>query len=107
MFGFAPYFKKNQNKERAKLRYTNATKVLPQKLITEIQKYVQGETLYIPKPKTEYMNWGSLSGGRRLLEQRNTEIRNAFQNRSSIEQLAKEFFLSTETIKKIVYSHKK
>ncbi|MBE3648330.1 hypothetical protein GXB80_12055 [Paenibacillus polymyxa] len=98
---------KNQNKERAKLRYTNATKVLPQKLITEIQKYVQGETLYIPKPKTEYMDWGSLSGGRRLLEQRNAAIRNAFQNRSSIEQLAKEFFLSTETIKKIVYSHKK
>ncbi|WP_249930795.1 CD3324 family protein [Paenibacillus polymyxa] len=89
------------------MRYTNATKVLPQKLITEIQKYVQGETLYIPKPKTEYMNWGSLSGGRRLLEQRNTEIRNAFQNRNSVEQLAKEFFLSTETIKKIVYSHKK
>jgi Mor family transcriptional regulator len=97
---------KNQNKGRAKLKYTNATKVLPQKLIMEIQKYVQGETLYIPKPKTEYMDWGSLSGGRRLLEQRNAAIRNAFQNSSSIEQLAKEFFLSTETIKKIVYSHK-
>ncbi|APB78412.1 MULTISPECIES: CD3324 family protein [Paenibacillus] len=88
------------------MRYTNATKILPKKLIMEIQKYVQGETLYIPKPKTEYMNWGSLSGGRRLLEQRNAAIRNAFQNSSSIEQLAKEFFLSTETIKKIVYSHK-
>lgn len=98
---------KNQNKGRVKLRYTNASKVLPQELIIEIQKYVQGETLYIPKPKTEYMDWGSLSGGRWLLEQRNAAIRNAFQNRSSIEQLANEFFLSTETIKKIVYSHKK
>lgn len=31
------------------MKYTNATKVLPEELIEEIQKYVQGETLYIPK----------------------------------------------------------
>lgn len=88
------------------MKYTNAQKVLPKQLIQEIQKYVQGETLYIPKPKTEYRNWGSLSGGRRLLDQRNSAIKNAFSAGSSMEQLAGEYFLSVETIKKIVYSHK-
>lgn len=73
----------------------------------EIQKYVQGETLYIPKQETEYRKWGASSGGRQLLDRRNQAIRNAFTSGSSIQQLAEEHYLSTETIKKIVYSHKK
>ncbi|MGZ7444108.1 CD3324 family protein [Paenibacillus sp. TH7-28] len=89
------------------MKYTNATKVLPEKLIVEIQKYVQGETLYIPKQTTEYKHWGSLSGGRRMLDRRNAAIRAAFRNGCRIERLADEYYLSTETIKKIVYSHKK
>lgn len=89
------------------MKYVNANKILPEKLILEIQKYVQGETIYIPKQETEYKKWGTLSGGRKLLNERNTAIRNAFVNGSSIDQLAEEYYLSTETIKKIVYSHKK
>jgi len=89
------------------LKYINATKVLPEKLIVEIQKYIQGETLYIPKQETEYRKWGSSSGGRQLLDRRNADIRNSFTSGRSIQQLANEYYLSTETIKKIVYSHKR
>ncbi|MED3562474.1 CD3324 family protein [Bacillus xiapuensis] len=88
------------------MKYINASKVLPEKLIVEIQKYVQGETLYIPKPETEYKKWGTLSGGRQLLDYRNSAIKNSFSNGSSIHQLAEEHYLSTDTIKKIVYSKK-
>ncbi len=87
------------------MKYTNANKVLPEALILEIQKYVQGETLYIPKQEKEYRKWGTSSGGRRHFDRRNAEIRNSFMNGRSIAQLAEEFYLSTETIKKIVYSH--
>jgi len=89
------------------VKYINATKVLPEKLIVEIQKYIQGETLYIPKQETEYRKWGSLSGGRQMLDRRNAAIKNSFAGGKSIEQLANEYYLSTETIKKIVYSHKR
>jgi Mor family transcriptional regulator len=89
------------------LKYINANKVLPEKLIAEIQKYVQGETVYIPKQEKEYQKWGTSSGGRRLLDRRNASIRNSFNSGSSIQQLAEEYYLSTETIKKIIYSHKK
>ncbi|MGE8205479.1 CD3324 family protein [Heyndrickxia sp. NPDC080065] len=89
------------------MKYINASKVLPEKLIMEIQKYVQGETLYIPKLETEYRKWGTSSGGRRMLDRRNAAIRNSFISGNSIQQLAEEYFLSTETIKKIVYSNKK
>jgi Mor family transcriptional regulator len=70
----------------------------------EIQKYVQGETIYIPKPETTYRKWGTLSGGRKLLDKRNANIKSAFISGTSIQDLADEYFLSIETIKKIVYS---
>lgn len=89
------------------MKYTNATNVLPEKLIMEIQKYVQGETIYIPKPEKAYKPWGSVSGGRRWLDRRNSAIRQAFMNHRSIEELSQEYYLSVETIKKIVYSNKK
>ena len=89
------------------MKYINATKVLPEKLLLEIQKYVQGETLYIPKQETNYQKWGTTSGGRRLLDRRNAAIKESFISGISIQQLAEEYYLSIETIKKIVYSHKK
>lgn len=89
------------------MKYINASKVLPNELIMEIQKYVQGETLYIPKQEKEYRKWGTSSGSRRLLDRRNAAIRTSFISGSSIGQLAEEYFLSSETIKKIVYSNKK
>jgi Mor family transcriptional regulator len=107
IFWLCTLFVQNQNKERAKLKYMNANKVLPEKLIVEIQKYVQGETIYIPKLETEHLKWGTLSGGRRTLDRRNDTIRHSFNSGSSIQQLADEYYLSTETIKKIVYSNKK
>jgi Mor family transcriptional regulator len=88
------------------LKYTNAKKVLPEELIIVIQQYVQGETLYIPKQEREYHSWGSRSGGRQWLDRRNAAIRHDFKDHRSIEQLARDYFLSVETIKKIVYSGK-
>lgn len=88
------------------MNYINATNILPEKLLVEIQKYVQGETLYIPKQDENRKKWGSASGGRMILDQRNTEIREMFYSGKAIQQLSEEYFLSVETIKKIVYSKK-
>ena len=88
------------------MKYTNANNVLPEKLIIEIQKYVQGETLYIPKQENAYKKWGTSSGGRKMLDCRNDTIKAAFAKGSTIQGLAKEYHLSPETIKKIVYAHK-
>ncbi|OLN22415.1 hypothetical protein BTO30_09710 [Domibacillus antri] len=86
------------------MTYVKATMVLPEELIKEIQKYVQGETIYIPKPKSAYEKWGTRSGGRTFIDNRNISIKRAFKNGRTISQLAEEYFLSVETIKKIVYT---
>lgn len=86
------------------MKYVNATTVLPENLIMEIQKYIQGETIYIPKPETTYQKWGTRSGGRKLIDERNASIKKEFKSGTAIHQLAEDYFLSIETIKKIVYS---
>lgn len=88
------------------MKYVKATAILPEKLLVEIQKYIQGETIYIPKLKKTYQKWGSHSGGRKFIDDRNNAIKHAFKNGRAIQQLAEEYFLSIETIKKIVYSSK-
>ncbi|WP_338751231.1 CD3324 family protein [Bacillus sp. FJAT-52991] len=86
------------------MKYVKATNVLPEQLIIEIQKYVQGETIYIPKPKKAYQQWGTRSGSRKTLDDRNASIQQAFKNGRTLAQLADDYFLSVETIKKIVYT---
>lgn len=85
------------------MSYIKANAVLPANLIEEIQKYVQGEAIYIPKPEKDYQKWGSRSGARKALDERNLSIKDAFQKGKTISQLAEEYYLSVETIKKIVY----
>jgi hypothetical protein len=52
------------------MAYVKAAAVLPEKLLSEIQKYVQGETIYIPKTESAHKKWGARSGARKLSEDR-------------------------------------
>ncbi len=88
------------------MEYLNARKVLPARLIAELQKYASGKLVYIPIENCQRTGWGQLSGARRELDRRNGQICAQFQQGKSIDTLASKFFLSPETIKKIVYSKK-
>ncbi|MGD6966392.1 CD3324 family protein [Rossellomorea vietnamensis] len=85
------------------MKYVKAKSVLPDELIDELQKYIQGEMIYIPKKKGNYQKWGARSGGRKLLDERNADIKNDFVSGKSISHLSGEYCLSIETVKKIVY----
>lgn len=84
------------------MKCRNASDILPDELLKELQKYVSGESLYIPSDKAR-KKWGASSGARKFYENRNEEIRYKFFHKVSIEQLAEEYCLSIETIRKIVY----
>ena len=88
------------------MRYVNAHEVLPEELLMEIQKYVQGDLIYIPKPEKERIQWGVLTGERQRLQKRNEQIKQQYQDGKSLQQLAGLYHLSIETIKKIVYKKK-
>lgn len=88
------------------MKYVKAATVLPESLIAEIQKYIQGETIYIPKQETKHYKWGTRSGGRKQLDERNKAIKDAFKSGIAIHQLAEEYFLSGETIKRLCILNK-
>ncbi len=85
------------------MSYINAEKVLPAGLIDEIRSYTGGGLIYIPPDKTARREWGSKSGARQMLEARNNEIRQKKREGMSVSQLAEEYNLSEDTIKRILY----
>jgi len=86
------------------MRYVKAETILPDSLLKEIQKYIQGEYVYIPSETITRKRWGEKSGTREHIRTRNEEIRNKHKSGYAIIDLAEEFFLSIESIKKIVYA---
>ncbi len=85
------------------MRYRNASEVLPDELLKELQKYAPGELLYIPSDEKR-KQWGSQSGAKVFYEQRNQEIRSKyFYEKETIHSLCGQYGLSEETIRKILY----
>ncbi|MCL2834373.1 MAG: CD3324 family protein [Treponema sp.] len=84
------------------MKYRRAPDVLPQDLLEEVQKYAQGEILYIPKTR-EHIKWGEKSGARSYYRQRNEEIREKYMQKIPVARLADEYCLSEDMIRKILF----
>jgi len=85
--------------------YINAEKVLPEDLIRQIQEYVQGKEIYIPKIDSR-MGWGEKNGTKLFLRKRNREIYLSYRNGKNIETLMSTYHLSYDSIKRILRSEK-
>ena len=87
------------------MKYENASDVLPAALLKEIQRYAAGKLLYIPMGEDKKA-WGESSGYREQLYKRNRMIRNKYAHGMTVSELAEEYYLSLDSIKKIMYSKK-
>lgn len=87
------------------MKYKNAAEILPSGLLREIQGYIEGELLYIPRAESK-QEWGAISGSKKFYSERNNRIRELFDGGMSLEELAEKFGLSGSTVKKIVYQKK-
>ncbi|WP_308635853.1 CD3324 family protein [Paenibacillus silvisoli] len=87
------------------MKYENANDVLPEELVKAIQKYAAGKLLYIPSGD-EKKGWGETSGYRDQLNRRNRMICNKYARGMTVSELADAYYLSLDTIKKIIYSKK-
>ena len=84
--------------------YRNAENVLPPDLLKAVQDYVQGEQIYVPRAGDEKLGWGMKNGTKKMLEGRNSQIRKYRAQGWSVDNLADHYHLSTDTIRKILYS---
>lgn len=85
------------------MKYENAADILPEDLLKRVQKFAAGRLIYVPETIGK-RSWGETSGYKRYLEERNQEIKDKFTKGVTIENLADEYSLSIDSIKKIVYS---
>ncbi|MNI72721.1 hypothetical protein D3C73_1286800 [compost metagenome] len=88
------------------MEYVKAADVIPEHLIREIQRYIQGDMIYIPTRCQDRKKWGQTSGAADYYTVRNREIRESFRTGTGIDGLSDQYGLSVESIKKIVYSKK-
>jgi len=84
------------------MTYKNAKDILPRELLLQLQQYAAGEILYIPSDGQARMGWGNRSGAREQYRRRNEQICQLYRQEHTVEELAQLFFLSADSIRKIV-----
>lgn len=95
------------SKECGKVKYNNAKNMLPDWLLNQIQLYIQGEVVYIPRKEDVRAKWGEANGTRKHYMKRNMEIVKKHKNGAGITDLSVQYCLSEHSIKKILTGMKK
>lgn len=83
------------------MKYINAEAILPRDLIEKIQSFVAGGYVYIPTIEDKKA-WGTNTGIRQELQERNNQIRSQYENGQQIKELSKRYCLCESSIYKII-----
>jgi Mor family transcriptional regulator len=84
------------------MSYKNGKDVLPASLLKQLQDYIQGEIIYIPKKGQKRAGWGENNGTRLIIEKRNHEIYRQYKNGATMRELICAYHLSEDSIRKII-----
>jgi Mor family transcriptional regulator len=84
------------------MNYRNGKEVLPPELLKQLQDYVQGELVYIPKREDRRAGWGENNGTRLVMQWRNREIYKMYSEGLTIDELISQYYLSEDSIRKII-----
>jgi hypothetical protein len=88
------------------MKYLKAENVLPEEVIELIQRYIDGEFVYIPRKIGKKRAWGEKSGARKDLKERNSRIYKKYMDGATIEELSRDCFLSEQSIRRIISQEK-
>lgn len=86
--------------------YMKAKEVLPIEVIELIQKYVEGEYIYIPRKECNRQQWGTTTNTRKEINLRDSNIYNEYMDGASRIALAEKYFLSKKSIDRIILKEK-
>lgn len=84
------------------MSYIKAKNILPKSLIKEIQKYIDGEYIYIPRKENCRKTWGESTETKEILKNRNKCIYFDYKQGMTIKQLAEKYFLVEKSIQRII-----
>lgn len=84
------------------MSYKKAEDILPPELLRQVQRYVDGEFIYIPRISDHKKDWGTETSTREELRVRNQTIYAEYCAGSRVDALAEKHFLSVKSIQRIV-----
>lgn len=87
------------------MSYVNADDVLPKFLLEEIQKYIDGQLIYIPRKNEKSLSWGEKSGIKEKMAERNRMIVKRYYSGETISELGEAYFLSGKRIQGIIHEY--
>lgn len=89
------------------MSYKKATHVLPDDLLLKVQKYIDGEFLYIPRIADNKKVWGTNTSTRQEIQNRNKQIYADYLSGIKMSILAEKYYLSLKSIQRIIRQAKK
>lgn len=82
--------------------YIKAYDVLPAEMIEQLQEYIEGEMMYVPKRNEHKKSWGETTDTRKYLDKRNLNIFKDYCEGMTVSQLAEKYFLVEKSIRRII-----
>ncbi len=89
------------------MRYARAQDILPADLVTQLQQYVDGAYLYIPRKQENRLAWGARTHSKRETAMRNAVIFQEAEAGKPVSELAKAYFLTEKTIRRILLEERR
>ena len=89
------------------MSYSKAIDLIPTELLNEIQKYVDGEYIYIPRKESNKRSWGTNTTTKQEINTRNKEIYSDYQGGMDINTLSESYYLSVKSIQRILLKEKR
>lgn len=88
------------------MSYRNVYDLLPEEIVAQIQEYVDGQAIYIPKKESNKKCWGENTDTRQVLAARNNRIYWDYQGGMSTILLSEKYHLAEKSIRRILKKEK-
>ncbi|MBU3154345.1 hypothetical protein LL037_00185 [Clostridium estertheticum] len=89
------------------MSYVKATDVLPEEVLDLIQKYIEGEYIYIPKRECNRKPWGETTKSKEKISARNADIYKIYKEGVSLKIISEMYYLSLKSIQRIIVKMKR
>ena len=88
------------------MSYRNVYDLLPEEIVAQIQEYIDGQAIYIPKKESNKKCWGDNTDTRQVLAARNNRIYQDFKSGMSTVLLSEKYYLAEQSIRRILKKEK-
>lgn len=89
------------------MRYARAQDILPAELVKQLQEYIDGTYLYVPRKEENRLAWGDKTQSKQATQARNCAIFEDAQAGKTVSELAETYFLAEKTIRHILSEERK